>query len=301
MNGLTDYITECAWEDVFTTWYVWIDDLYQQLYPQPRAVRERGPQPSFSDSETITVALICDTYFGGNEELTLSFLRQHYKAMFPKLLEDSRFNRRRRDLGLVTEEIRRRLNALLISETDELRLVDTAPIPVCTYMRGPRCRTIQGAEYCGVIPSKRAKLFGFRLHLTTTFDMVVQDWTLAPASFREATVVESLLVERRALTVAADQGYLSRRAQEWLAQSRDIKLLAAPLRTHRAQWSKTSRKLLNQVRRRIETALSVLATVFNLEHPASRSSSGLVARIATRILAYNLSFVAARSLIPMKN
>lgn len=31
MNGLPDYIIQCPWEDIFTVWFVWIDDLYQQL------------------------------------------------------------------------------------------------------------------------------------------------------------------------------------------------------------------------------------------------------------------------------
>lgn len=300
MNGLTKYITECAWEDVFTAWFVVIDDLYQALYAHGR-IRERGPRPRFTDSEVITVGMICDTFFGGKEELTLSFIRQHYLPLFPGLLEQSRFNRRRRALCLVTEELRRRLSARLISPTDKLRLVDTAPIPVCTYMRSSRCQTVRGAEYCSVMPSKRAKLFGFRLHVSASWDMVVEDWTLAPASFRETTVLESLLVERSGLTVAGDQGFLSHRLRDQLEHSRQIQLLTAPQRRHRVQWSKASRQLLNRVRRRVETALSVLNTVFHLEQPGSRSLTGLIARIATRILAYTISFVTVKLLMPRKN
>lgn len=301
MLGLTDYITRCSGEDILTVWFVWVDDLYKGLCAQGMVRRDRGPHPRLSDSEVITLGLFCDTFFQGKEELALSFVRQHYLSLFPDLLEESRFNRRRRALGRVTEEIRRCLSAQLIAPMDRVRLVDTAPIPVCTYMRGNRCQTVRGAEYCGVIPSKRAKLFGFRLHLTTSWDQVVEDWALVPASFRETTVVESLLVERRGLTVIGDQGFQSAKQEAWLEESRGVLLQTARRRTDRVQWPESTRQAVNRARRRIETAISVLSTVFHIEHPGSRSLSGLVARIATRILAYTLSFLTAKTLLPQRN
>ena len=60
----TDYITEQKWEDIFTIWYVLIDDAYQQLVRDlGQRLRERGPEPAFSDSEVITVGLIIETFF----------------------------------------------------------------------------------------------------------------------------------------------------------------------------------------------------------------------------------------------
>jgi len=63
MIGLTDYITKCCWEDVFIAWYIAVDDAYHQLFPPGKRLRRRGPEPDFSDSEVITIGLICDTYF----------------------------------------------------------------------------------------------------------------------------------------------------------------------------------------------------------------------------------------------
>ena len=301
MNGLTDYITQCPWEDIFIVWFVLVDDIYKQLFPHERILRERGPEPRFSDSEVITVAMICDTFFGGNEELGLCFVRQHYLYLFPNLLEYSRFNRRRRSMALVTEEVRRILSGLLISPTDGLRLVDAAPIPVCTYMRSNRCSTFQGAEYCSIIPSKRAKLFGVRIHMTCSWEQVADHWTLAPASFRETRVVESLLAESNGVEVIGDQGYQSAELENWLKQNQGIRLLTAKRRTDKVQWPEHLRSLLNRARRRIETAFSVLATVFHIERSGSRSLSGLVARTASRILAYNISFLTAPILMTQRN
>ncbi len=301
MLGLTDYITNCSWEDVLTHWFVWVDDMHKGLAAEGLMRRQRGPKPRFSDSEVITLALFCDTFFQGKEEMGLSFIRQHYLSLFPRILEESRFNRRRRALGGITEEIRRRLSAQLIAPTDRLRLVDTAPIPVCTYMRSNRCQTVRGAEYCGVMPSKRAKLFGFRLHLTTSWDQVVADWLLAPASLRETTVLESLMAGQWGLTVIGDQGFQSAEQEAWLKESRQVLMRTARKRTDRVQWPDEIRQALNRARRRIETAISVLSTVFHIEHPGSRSLDGLVARIASRILAYTLSFVTAKTMLPQGN
>lgn len=301
MLGLTDYITNCSWEDILTHWFVWVDDLYKGLAAEGVVGRGRGPKPHLSHSEVITLALFCDTFFQGKEELALWFIRQHYLSLFPRLLEESRFNRRRRALGGITEEIRRRLSEQLIAPTDRLRLVDTAPIPVCTYMRGNRCRTVRGAEYCGVMPSKRAKLFGFRLHLTTSWNQLVADWLLAPASARETIIIESLMAGHSGLTVIGDQGFQSAEQEAWLKESRQVLIHTARKRSDRVQWPDEIRQALNRARRRIETAISVLSTVFHIEHPGSRSLDGLLARIASRILAYTLSFITAKTILPQRN
>jgi hypothetical protein len=111
MNGLTDYITQSPWEHVFITWYVLVDDAYQAIHSCGERWRQRGPAPHFSDSEVITVALITETFFHGNEELCLAFIRQYHADLFPRLLDDTRFNRRRRALVGITEAIRRYLTA----------------------------------------------------------------------------------------------------------------------------------------------------------------------------------------------
>ena len=64
MHGLTDYITERSWVDTITIWYVQVDDAYQRLLAKRgRPLRSSGPDPTFSDREVITVALIIETFF----------------------------------------------------------------------------------------------------------------------------------------------------------------------------------------------------------------------------------------------
>ncbi len=198
MDGLTDFITQYRWSDIFTVWFVLVDDAHQVLVDHFGDWRRRGSKPVFTDSEVITIALIADTFFAGREDKALCFVRQYHLDMFPHLPSPGCFNTRRRALNLITEQVRRVLLAQWgLLETEELgcehytteRINDSAPIPVCTYTRAKESRTIEQTWaprqlYFGVSASRKAKIFGFRLHLDTTTDQVVDSWMLAPACWR---------------------------------------------------------------------------------------------------------------------
>ena len=306
MEGLTDFITRYRWEDIFTVWFVLTDDAYSALHTHFGEWRTRGPRPVFADSEVITVALIADTFFGGREDKTLTFIRQYHLDMFPLLPSPSRFNSRRRTLNLVTEQIRRVLvkewGLLQDEEGQETceRVIDSAPIPACTYTRAKLNRTIEqtGAPrdlYFGVSASKKSKVFGFRLHMSTSLGQVVDRWFLAPASMHDSHGLGGLYEGEKVanMLILGDAAFNN---PGWLACMRhkygsSVRLWAVPRQDSRTPWPVRFREVVTRMRRRVETALSVLCTVFNLEQPSSRSLTGLVSRISTRLLAYTLAFI----------
>lgn len=293
MNGMTNYITEAKWVDVFLVWYYLVDRAYEQLERHYGEWRHSGPAPVFSDSEVITVALIIDTYFGGDEELGLSFLRQYHRSEFPHLLSNGHFNERRTILGPLIDQVRRwnTHHEGLLSAEDPLRLLDSAPIFVATYARGGRNQTLAGAEYFGVAKSQGAKVFGFRLSVTTTAAQVVDEWMLAPAAPHDSTTMPALLEDQQDLIILGDGAYHNPTAEPVLLEKHNIEILSPPRKDSTQPWPSAFRQTVARVRRRIETALSVLATVFDLEHPRAHSLKGIISRISTRLLAYNLSFV----------
>jgi len=292
MTGLTDYITKSKWEDIFTIWFVLIDDAYQHtINCLGRRLRRRGPEADFSDSEVITVGLIIETFFHGHEDLGLACLRQCFQDMFPLLLEKSQFNRRRRALTGVMEIIRRQLTQLLIDPDDDIRVIDSAPVPACTYTRQNDCETVVGPEYRGVVVSKRAKLFGHRFHATITLDQVVDRWMIAPAATHDGQVTFEFFEGQSDLLVLADYAFQSTTNVPLLKEKRNIILTTAKRKDAVKPRPAWFRRLLRRLRRRIETAFSVMTTVFNLETPGARSMSGLLCRLTTTVLAYNLSFL----------
>lgn len=301
MRGLTDYITHCDWVEVFTVWYVLVDDAYQLRYGGQR-LRLRGPAPRCSDSEVIVLSLICDVYFHGQEELLLSFIRQYHADLFPHLLSVSRFNRRRRAAHALIEGIRRALSDQLIDPHDDLRLIDSAPIPVCVYARAKRNQTLCGSQHFSVMPTRRAKLFGLRLHLTITDQQVIDQWMLAPAAPRDSKLAEVLLSETEWRLVFGDNAFRDPAVSHHLKTKHHVELLAPPRQKYEKQpWPQVYHQLFMRVRRLIESSLSVLAGPFHIQQPGSRSLLGLLTRVASRILAYTLSFITAPLLRPQLN
>jgi hypothetical protein len=299
MTGLTDFITDAAWEDVFTIWFVLVDEAYLALEQHFGAWRQRGPAPAFHDSEVITVALITDTFFHGHEALSLSFLRQYHPSLFPALPSNGQLNTRRRLVGPLMEQIRRYLTHQwgLIDPEDTCRLGDSAPIPVCTYTRAKQNATLQGDEYFGVMPSRKAKLFGVRLQVTATTDQVVDEWWLVPASVHDSKAGMGEGVQEQVLLL--DGAYHDPLLATVQKARRSVDSWAVPRQDSRTPWPAAFRAWVTRIRRRIETVFSVLTTVFNIEQLGSRSLDGLFARVATRMLAYTLCFVTQAMLVQL--
>jgi hypothetical protein len=292
MLGRTDFITKARWPDIMLVWYVLVDDAYQALEGYYGKWRRRGPAPQFSDSEVITVALLIDTFFHGHEALGLSFVRQYHAELFPYLPSDGHFNERRTQLGPLIDQIRRQitLEAGLLADEDAVRLIDSAPIFVGTYGRSVN-HTLAGAEYFGVAASQGAKVFGLRLTITTTADQVVDQWMLAPASTHDSATLFEALTGTRNCLVLGDGAYHNPTTEALLQERQGVTLLAPPRRDSASPWPAAARHLVNRIRRNIESAFGILATVFDIEHPRSRSLHGLIARLSTRLLAYNLCFL----------
>lgn len=291
MNGLTNYITERSWIDIVTTWFVLVDDAYQRfIAKRGKRLRSSGAEPSFADSEVITVSLILETFFQGHEEVGYAFVAQYMRDLFPRLVDLDRFNVRRRELIAVIEALRRDFRDQKLEPQDRVRLTDSAPIALMTYSRGARCVSVVGHDYFGVVTSKKAKVFGLRLHVTTTVNQLIDEWLLAPASFVDGKVLEALVENQRDLILIGDKGYTDADLEERLWQTRRIQLLPLRRKNEKRQWSEEMREILGRVRHQVETVFSVTSTVFNLERPRGRSLAGHVVRVATIILAHTLSF-----------
>lgn len=291
MNGLTNYITEWNWNDVITTWYVWVDDMYQHILTNlSEPFRSRGPAPKLSDSEVITISLIIETFFQGHEEIGYAFVTQYLQDMFPDLLDLDRFNVRRRQLIAVMEQIRRQLRNLKLDTTNPVRIADSAPITLMTYTRGKRSQSAIGKDYFGVITSKKAKFFGLRLHATVTYEQLIDNWMLAPASVHDVNALDALLLDARDIVVLGDKAYNDQELEERLWRKRRIQLLPLRRQNQKQQWTDQIRKIIGKVRHRVETVFSTLTTTFNIQRPRGRSLQGHVARITTCILAHTLSF-----------
>ena len=182
-----------------------------------------------------------------------------------------------------------------------MRLVDSAPVTICTYTRGSRCQSIPldwRDEWFGVCTSKKSKFFGARCHVLITLDQMIDTWLLAPGSYDDRKPMVALLENQQQLSVIGDKGYVSADLADRLWDEGNHLLLSLKRHNQKEQWPDKVQKILGYLRHRVETTFSVLTTVFSFERPKSRSLSGLIVRTTTKILAHTLSFFLMESLTP---
>ena len=94
-------------KDFVTVSYVIIDDIYQKVTPTYIKNRCNINDSILSDSEIITISIVGELLTIDSENAWFGFCKKNMKDLFPKLCDRSRFNRTRRNLHAVIEEIRK--------------------------------------------------------------------------------------------------------------------------------------------------------------------------------------------------
>ncbi len=273
--------------DDFCLWvYVLVDDMCKELEGH---LRRPGPEPECSDSELIAICLIGEC-LGWDVETELLHHMQAHRDKFPIIPEQSRFNRRRRDLMRIMNEMRRMMLARMELYRDAHCVVDSLPIPVVQFHLAPQSRarwSEWGADY-GPVPSKKMMIFGFKLHMLITMGGLIIDFELAPANERDLAIGHELLVEHCNRIVIGDKAYVSAPVADELWQYNRIRLLTKPRSNQRKQISASARRLYDRVRQIIETVTSQLNAQFSIETNHAHTFRGLCARLYTKLTAHTL-------------
>jgi hypothetical protein len=295
-----------TFDDLCTYVYVRVDELYQ-VYIQPQDHRP-GPTSDFTESEVITLTLVAELVGMDEEAAFLGYVRRNHLALFPRLPERSRYNRRRRALGEATNTIRRHvlswLLALLPSDERPLCLIDSLPIPVVGFhhARGPH--GWYGWATYGYNASKTQTIYGFKLHLVTTADGVIVDFVLAPAHLTDGSFTAQLLGDKYHLLVIGDKGYIDAPLQAALARQHDVILLTPKRANQRMQLPAGLNRLLSHFRQLIETVNSQLADQFHIETNKAKRMSGLLARLQAKLAAHTLGMylnvLTGKSMLDLK-
>lgn len=156
-----------SFADLCTVAYVLVDDLYRLLAPPPD--RRPGPRAAFSDSEVITLTLVAELVGMDEETRFLAYLERQYRALFPRLPDASRYNRRRRQLCEVPNRIRAALMtgvlAQLTSEERALYVIDSVPVPVVGFHPARGRHQWSGRASYGYCAAKKQTIYGFKPHL----------------------------------------------------------------------------------------------------------------------------------------
>ena len=276
-------------EDLFLTVFCLIDDLYQELVPEALRYRSQHRRIEMSDSEVITLSIMQEALSMDSEESFLRFVRRNYLHLFPVLLARDRYNRRRCALTEVQLLLFRHMAAFFKKRAEHL-IVDSAPVETAAFVRSQSAAVSIAEAAYGYIPSKKRHFFGFRLHSLVSDEGALIDFVLSPANIDERTVAQVLLAPYGGHYVLGDNGY-SGGPMQITAARHGYALWVSPRQGQRpktkqeAQW----RRWLRSKRDLVETVFSMLSDQFKLETTRALSLLGLKARVAAKLLAFNMS------------
>lgn len=285
---INDFSDFCLWM------YVIVDDIWQQIAPM---FARPGPEPSCSDSELLSMALIGECRGWNLETEMLNQWREH-RHLFPHIPSQSRFNRRRRNLMYAFNLMRKVILRSLDLAQDRQCVIDSLPLPVVQFYLVPGStgdwRAFE-ATY-GKVPSKKQTIFGFKLHLLITLGGLILDFELAPANIYDLEVGFEMLSEHSDLSVLGDKAYISaEKAAELFANNR-IRLMTLPRRNQKVQLSAEQSAFLNGVRQMIETVNHQLSELFQIEINHAHTFWGLCTRLYTKLTAHTLCIYINRLL-----
>lgn len=148
-----------------------------------------------ADSEVITLDLVAQWQSGWGERRLVSYARVHGRGYFPRVLSQSAFNRRVRDLAQVIAPIgplAARLASGLLREGDD-EVLDGLPVPLMKRCRGIPHRLFGSEAGIGIGGSDRDWSYGVKLVAVATPSGIITGFVVAPANTEERWAVEALL------------------------------------------------------------------------------------------------------------
>jgi hypothetical protein len=177
--------------------------------------RTVGSKPEFSDSEMLTLMLAIDFFEFTRERRFVEFIRANYLALFPKLLDQSQYNRRACSLRYLLNELRQDWAAELGVQFEQHFLLDTTPVIAVGYRRDKRHSGFRGSAEYGYWAARRLKYFGYKLVLLTTLDGTLYAFELVPADTDEGEAADEIQDTLPPdSNVWSDKGFLG---EEWQA------------------------------------------------------------------------------------
>jgi hypothetical protein len=263
------------------TVYCFIDD-----WLKGKRIRQRGPQPTLSDSEVLTMEVVGE-FLGIDDETALyRYFRRHWAAWFPRLQEVNRttYTRQMANLWRVKEKL---WQAVLehITYDPHLAFVDSFPVPVCRFARAYRCRKLRELAAFGYDELAKQTFYGLRAHVRVCYPGVIVALELTPANVHDTAVVDDL-TEQFTGTLLADRNYWSPKLTRCL-QAQHI-ILLTPYKSSRRQRQPYPYWLTN-LRRRIETVFGQLVGRFHAKQVWARDVWHLSSRWLRKILTHTFA------------
>jgi Transposase DDE domain len=272
-----------------TALYVTTDDLLT-AHPERVPARPRvGITPKITDAELLTLAVMQALLGYTSETRWLRYARANLLQMFPRLPQQSGYNKRLRRLADTMTWVVSELGQQASIAGDDVWIVDSTPVECARSRETVKRSDLAGwAEY-GYCASHSRFFWGLRLHLVCTLHGLPVGWALTGAKADEREVFDQILATTPALArardrpqvVIADKNYYGRAFETGL-HTAGIELLRP---TRKGERPRPGQRFFKPLRQVIESVNDTLKGQLDLERHGGRTIAGVCTRIAQRVLA----------------
>jgi len=245
-----------------------------------------GRPARVSDAELVALAVAQAAIGISSDRQFLGLIGRVLPGWFPRLPDQSQYNRRLRGLvellSLVQQQLARSL------DLGGVRLSDGTLIEVAGYPGCAQRSEFAGFARYGFAKSQHRYVYGVRLVLLTDQRGLPLGYTIVSANEKEYEPLADLLTGTPAAVVVADKGFWGRDYANRLAATGTTLLTPDKSRTAA---NLGRERALASTRLVIESAFANLKAQMRLERPLARTPAGLAVRIAQRILALTLAIL----------
>ena len=266
--------------------YCLVCEQYQAVIAH-HPVRRGGFPPALSDAEVITME-ICGEYFGYDEDEDIyDYFRSHYQHFFPQLRERTSFVRQAANLWQVKALIQQRLTQISGQAADWLQVIDTLPMPVCTYTRARRDRCFKGEADFGYCEAKKLHYYGFKLGLRISRVGMIIAYPLLPARPHDSQLLDDLIAGFEGV-VPADKAFVDAFRQEHLAQKRHVELVVSARKNMLSQPPVAIIKMCRRWRKLVETVGSHLTERYHIAQTRAHDLWHYQHRLIRKVLSHTI-------------
>jgi hypothetical protein len=263
-----------------------------------------GRRKTYPDSDILKIDMLMHLTGKRGETEILREIDRHYQPYFEQVPGQARLWYRIRQALPLLERFRRYLRDQLGLAWEEMRILDSCPIPVAL----PNARPGRGNGFDladgGYCASKKLSYLGFKLGLLITPHGIPDFYDLFSARPHDINLLQDLLDDRWDIIALGDKGFINDPKRETLAQDQNILLITYRRSNQKQHNSPLEQWALNTYRQVIETVYSQLDGHMHLQHTGAKTDIGLVKRVMGIVTAFTLgiylNFLLGRHLLAIK-
>ncbi|MHC5062147.1 MAG: IS982 family transposase, partial [Planctomycetota bacterium] len=234
-----------------------------------------GRRQTYSDNTILKIDMLMHLTGKTGETEILREIDRHYRAYFDKVPDQSRLWHRIHEALPLIEQLRCALRDQLGVAYEDLRVLDSMPIPVAV----PNSRPGRGNGFDladgGYCASKKLKYRGFKLGMLITDHGIPDTYDLFSARPHDVQLLDDLLGDSADILALGDKGFISDPKSAQLEREQGVLLITYRRKNQKQQNTPLEKWVLRQYRQLIETIFSQLDGHMHIQHTGAKTDIGL--------------------------